>query len=145
MFGARTNGDGGSDGIISLVQETAEGFGQLIADHIKLARVEMVADAKEYGRHLGFLGLGAILLLVGYAFAWLAAVLVLGRHLSLPGAFLLVGGVHLLAGAAGIAVARTKLRGVRVMDDTVAEVGRSVATIAAEAGVTRPDRVPAGS
>jgi hypothetical protein len=145
MFGARTNGDGGSDGLISLVQETAEGFGELIADHIKLARVEIVADAREYGRNLGFIGLGAILLIVGYAFAWLAAALVLGRFLGLPGALLLVGAAHLLAGVVGIAVARRKLRGVRVMDDTVAEVGRSVATIAAEAGVTRSERLPTGS
>ena len=70
----------------------------------------------------------------------------LGRFLGLPGALLIVGAAHLLAGVAGIAVARTKLRGVRVMNDTVAEVGRSVATIAAEARVARPpERLPSGS
>ena len=47
-------GDG--DGIITLVKETASGFGQLVADHIRLARVEMTADAKSYARDIGDAG-----------------------------------------------------------------------------------------
>ena len=42
-------------GLIALVKETASGFGQLVADHIRLARVEMTADAKSYVRDGGML------------------------------------------------------------------------------------------
>src|SRR6185503_2179061 len=41
-----------SDGIIALVKETADGFGHLIAEHVKLARLELVADAKASGRKI---------------------------------------------------------------------------------------------
>jgi hypothetical protein len=43
---------GDSDGIITLVKEAASDFGQLVADHIRLARVEMTADAKSYARDI---------------------------------------------------------------------------------------------
>jgi hypothetical protein len=48
----RSDGDGG---IIALVKETASGFGQLVGDHIRLARLEMTADAKSYVRDVAML------------------------------------------------------------------------------------------
>jgi hypothetical protein len=128
MFGTRGQDD---DGIVSLVKETAEGLGRLLADHIKLARVEIVADAKAYGRHAGLMVVAAVFLLLGYAFAWLAAALALGRLVGLPLAALIVGGAHLLAGLVALVVVRDRLRKTRVMDGTVAEVTRSVATLRA--------------
>src|SRR4029078_7092278 len=85
MFGTRPEHE--SDGIMSLVKETADGLGRLIADHIKLARVEMVADAKEYGRHVGLLTVAGIFVAIGYVFAWIAAALGLARWGGAPRAF----------------------------------------------------------
>jgi hypothetical protein len=133
MLGARPEHEG--DGIMSLVRETADGLGRLIADHIKLARVEMVADAKEYGRHVGLLTVAGIFVAIGYVFAWIAAALGLARWVGAPLAFVIVAVLHLAGGAIGLgAVARRLKARSRPLDDTVSEVSRSVATLAAQVG-----------
>jgi len=53
-----------SDGIISLVRETADGLGKLIADHVKLARVELVSDARFYARDLAVMAVAGLVLFV---------------------------------------------------------------------------------
>ena len=63
---------GDSDGIITLVKEAASDFGQLVADHIRLARVEMTADAKSYARDVATLLVGAFILAAGYGLACIA-------------------------------------------------------------------------
>ena len=131
MFGPRSEHEG--DGIMSLVKETADGLGRLIADHIKLARVEMVADAKEYGRHVGLLTVAGVFVAIGYVFGWIAAALGLARWVGAPLAFLIVAVLHIAGGAIGLgAVARRLKTTPRPLDDTVSEVNRSVATLAAQ-------------
>src|SRR5215471_14136769 len=109
---ARTHDE--SDGFIGLVRETADGLGHLIADHIKLARVEMVADAKEYGRRTAALAAAGGVLVVGYLFAWIAAAIALGRIIGAPLAFLVVGVAHLVAGAVAFVAVGRKLKDARV-------------------------------
>jgi hypothetical protein len=121
----------GSDGIIGLVRETADGLGQLIADHIKLARTEIVADAKIYGRQTTVLVIAGVVLAIGYALACVAAALALAPLLGTAVAFVCVGGLHLLAGTIAIAVALRRIRGTRVLGETVTEVSRSVSALAA--------------
>ena len=74
-------------GLIALVRETASGFGQLVADHIRLARLEMTADAKSYVRDGSMLLIGGFVLAVGYGMACLAAGLALSRVIGGPMAF----------------------------------------------------------
>ena len=128
----RADEDG--DGLLSLVKETADGLGRLIADHIKLARVEMVADAKDWSRKAAMLLLAAVFVAVGYTFAWLAAAVALGRLIGVPLAFLAVAVLHLLGGALGLRAVSRRMKGVRIMNETASEVSRSVSTLAA-AGV----------
>jgi hypothetical protein len=133
MFGTRPEHEG--DGIMSLVKETADGLGRLIADHIKLARVEMVADAKEYGRHVGLLTVAGIFVVIGYVFGWIAAALAVARWVGAPLAFLIVALLHIAGGAIGLGVVSRRLKTTaRPLDDTVSEVNRSVATLAAQVG-----------
>jgi uncharacterized membrane protein YqjE len=115
-----------SDGIISLVRETADGLGKLIADHVKLARVELVSDARFYVRDLTVLVVAALVLFLGYALAWLAAGLALGRVIGTPLAFAAVAALHLIGGAIGVVVAVRRTQRVRLMHDTAEEVSRSV-------------------
>jgi hypothetical protein len=137
MSTARSSFDG--DGIIPLVRETVEGLGRLVADHIKLARVEMVADAREYGRQVGLMILAGLLIAIGYGFAWLGAALLLARFIGAPLAFVAVAAAHLLAGVVGLLAMRGRLKKARVLNETVSTVSRSVSTIAAE---VRSARVP---
>lgn len=140
MSGGYGQEDGG--GIISLVRETAEGLGRLIADHIKLARVEMVADAKAYARSGGLLAVAALVLVIGYVFAWLAAGLALARVIGAPLAMLAVAAVHLVGGGVALSVALRRMKKTRVLDDTVHEATRTVATITAGVAASRAPTIP---
>jgi hypothetical protein len=119
-----------SDGIISLVRETADGLGKLIADHVKLARVELVSDARFYARDLAVLVVAAVVLLLGYALAWLAAAMAVGRAIgNTPLAFAGVAVLHLIAGVVGMVIAAKRMRRVRLMHDTAEEVSRSMSAL----------------
>jgi hypothetical protein len=120
-----------SDGIIALVKETADGFGHLIAEHVKLARLELVADAKASGRKIAVIALIVPILFIGYGLACVGLANLLSPSLGTPGAFFAVGGGHVLLGAVAIAIAARRLGQVQPLRETVHEVGRSVEAIAA--------------
>jgi len=118
------------DGIIALVRETADGLGKLIADHVKLARVELVSDARFYVRDLAVMAAAGVVLLVGYVLGLLAAGMALGRAINnTPLAFAAVAALHLIAGAIGIVVGAKRAKRVRLMHDTAEEVSRSVSAL----------------
>ena len=120
-----------SDGIIALVKETADGFGHLIAEHVKLARLELVADAKVTGRKVAVIALILPILFIGYALACVGLATLLAPSLGTAGAFFLVGGGQVFLGAVAIAIAASRLRQVQPLRETVHEVGLSVEAIAA--------------
>jgi hypothetical protein len=64
--------DQGNESILALIKETADGFGHLLADHIKLARLELVADVKSYGRQVALIALIVPILFMGYAIVCVA-------------------------------------------------------------------------
>ena len=119
---------GENEGIIALVKETADGFGHLIADHIKLARLELVSDVKAYGRQVALIALIVPFLFIGYGVLCFGLAALLARWLGQAGALFLVGGAHIGIGALAIAVAAGRLRRVQPMRDSANQVGRSMAT-----------------
>src|SRR5262249_49856679 len=123
----RINDEG--DSFITLVRETADGLGRLVAEHIRLAKVEVAADAKDYGRRVALLAGAGAIVAVGYLFAWIAIALALGRLIGSPLGFLLVGGLHVVAGLIVLSVISRRLKSARVMDQTVSEVGRTVSAL----------------
>ena len=119
------------DGIIGLVRETVDGIGHLVGEHIKLARLELVAEAGVAGRKLALIALTLPIVFMGYALACIGLALLLARWLGSSNAFFLVGGVHVVLGGLAIAMAVSRLRRAQPMHETVQEVGRSVDVIAA--------------
>jgi hypothetical protein len=113
-------------GIIGLVKETAEGLGKLLGDHVRLARIELVADIKGYSRDVAILVVAAVVVIIGYAFAWVAGGLALARLIGGPLAFGVIAFVHLVAGAVAAAVAARRARATRPLQGTSTEVERSV-------------------
>ena len=132
------------DGIVSLVKETADGLSRLVADHIRLARSEMIADANRYARGLGVTAAAAALMAVGYVLGCIAGALALATVIGGPFAFLAVAGFHLVVGAIVMVAGMRQLRAERPMNDTVAEVSRTVAVLTAGSGTTTPRRMAAG-
>ena len=114
------------EGIVDLVRETVDGLRTLIADHIKLARVELATDLKTYGRSVAALAAAGGVLAVGYVFAWIAAALGLGRIIGPPLAFVVVAALHVVAGGVAIAWAMGKVRRTKLMNDTVVETKTTV-------------------
>lgn len=115
-----------TDGLAALLRETADGLGRLIADHVRLAKLELLVDARTLGRQASLLLIALPLCLVGYLFVCLAGIFALAPLLGRVAAFLLVGGAHVIFGAGALWVAVRRLRRrPRLMDDTVAEVTRT--------------------
>jgi hypothetical protein len=124
MYKDQANGDS----ILALIKETADGFGHLLADHIKLARLELVADVKSYGRQVGIIALIVPILFIGYAILCLGLAAALAPWLGRAGGLLLVGGAHILMGAIAIMMAVRRLRGAQPMSESVEEMNRSMET-----------------
>ncbi len=101
-------------------RELVDAFSDLIAKHIKLARVELREDAKAIGLEVGRILAFLPLLLVGYILFSVAAALFLHRYLAADLAFLLVAVFNLGVGGIGIFLAVKKLQARPVMDDTKA-------------------------
>src|SRR5437667_11794800 len=86
------NGDqhGDRDGILTLIRETVDGLGRLVADHVKLARLELVADVKVQGRRAATIAVIVPFIFLGYALGCVGLALVLGRWLGEAVAFFIV-------------------------------------------------------
>jgi hypothetical protein len=126
---SRQAGHDGPDGVVGLLKETADGLGQLIADHIKLARLELATDARSYGRGVATLITAGAVLALGYAFAWLAIAFALARLWGAPIAFAAVAVLHLIGGAIAVSTAVKRMKSTRLMHESASEASRSVTAL----------------
>jgi uncharacterized membrane protein YqjE len=119
-------------GVTDLVGRLVDGLGQLLAQHVALARLELSEEARSLSRALGTLALFTPLLVVGYAMLCFGLAFALARWLSVPGAVLLVGAANLVAGGVGLwTVRRAFLR--PMLQDTTAAMRESAQALQAEA------------
>jgi len=123
---SRQAGNDSPEGVVGLLRETADVLGQLIADHIKLARLELTADARSYGQGVATLVIAGLVLTLGYAFAWLAIALALARLWGAPIAFAAVAVLHLIAGAIAVSTAVKRMKRTRLMRESANAATRSV-------------------
>lgn len=107
------------------LRDVVDGFSELTAQHIRLARVELADDAKYVGVRVGVIAALAPLILVGYGFLCVALALALRRVMAADLAFLLVGLVNLIGGVIGIVLAAKQLGARRVMHESVAALEAS--------------------
>ena len=114
----------------ALVEETADSVGALIADHVKLARLELETDVRIYAGALGASLVAAVLLLFGYAFAWAALALALAKLWGAPLALALVAAVHLLVGGLSLGAVSRKVQRTKVLRESMVEARRSVRRLA---------------
>jgi hypothetical protein len=119
----------GDSGIIALVKETASGFGQLVGDHIRLARLEMTAEAKSYARDVALLLCAGFIVAVGYVLGCIAAGTALARLVGAPLAFVALAGVHLIVGGIALALIARRMKSIQLMRETKHEVSRSVSAL----------------
>lgn len=111
------------------LRELIDAFSELVAQHVRLARMELAEDARFVGIRVGLIAALAPLILVGYGFLCVALALTLRRVMAADLAFLLVGVLNLLIGGVGIAVVGKQLGGRKVMDATMKELDTSTALV----------------
>jgi uncharacterized membrane protein YqjE len=111
------------------IHELVDAFSELVAQHVRLARMELSQDARFVGIRVGIIAALAPLILVGYGFLCVALALALRRVMAADLAFLLVGVINLLIGGIGIAVVGRQLSERKVMDATLGEFESSTAVV----------------
>jgi uncharacterized membrane protein YqjE len=128
MFGRGTTNE-----IAERIRVTAEELVALVNAQIRLARLELSADARALGARLARMAVFVPLILLGYAFLMAAVVAALRPALGLIGALGVVGGANVAAGLFGCVRASRALREVRVLDRSRGAIERSVEEVAAAA------------
>jgi uncharacterized membrane protein YqjE len=116
----------------ALVKEVVDGLGKLFAGHLKLARVELAADARGYARRLGLLALASSLLAVGYALMCVAAALALTPYIGAPFGFLAIGAAHVLCAGIGVGALLGRTASAPLAQ-TLSELDHTVTALAAAA------------
>ncbi|WP_306818501.1 phage holin family protein [Archangium lipolyticum] len=117
-------------GLAVLVGRLTDVFSKLVTQHLTLARVELMDDARLMGSDVARIAAFVPFVLVGYFFVCGALSALLARWLGWTGALALVGVANLVGGGLGIARAATRLKSFRLMDNTTEELNRSVAVLA---------------
>lgn len=108
-----------------LLRETAEGMGQLVIQHVRLAQLEVMTYLRATGSRAALIGGLLLLTLVGYALtmAGLALLIAANRRLAFP--FIGIGMLHVAGGGIAILVSVRSLRGARPLSATSSELGQS--------------------
>lgn len=111
------------------MQRIVDGFGTLVREHLNLARLELMGDAKALGGDAAKVAIFAPFLLVGYVLVCVALGVFVGQALGMGWGFLIVGGVNLLVGGIGVGRALSQLKTRQVLPETVEELRSSAALL----------------
>ncbi len=114
---------------VNPLRELVDAFSELVAQHVRLARLEVKEDARFIGVRVGVIAAFTPLILVGYGFMCIALALSLRRFVGESWAFMLVGLVNLAASGIGIAIAANQLSKRKMMNATVLELETSRAMV----------------
>lgn len=129
-------------GLTALLGRMTDGFSKLVTQHLALARLELMDDARAMGTDLARIAAFVPFVLVGYAFLCAALSAFLARWIGWDGSLAVVGALNLVVGGVGIARSAARLKSHRLMDDTTEELTRSVEVLA-QAQAPAPQLQPA--
>ena len=126
-------------GLAAALGRISDGLTRVVSEHLALARAELRDDGRALAldavRILVFLPL----VIVGYGLLCAGLAVALSAWIGLALSFAIVGGVNVLVGGVGAALAATKLKQRPVLESTRVEVTR---TTQALANVARPSNGP---
>jgi hypothetical protein len=117
-------------GLSALLGRMTDGFSKLVTQHLALARLELMDDARAMGTDVARIAAFVPFVLVGYAFLCAALSAFLARWIGWDGSLAVVGALNLVVGGVGIAQAAMRIKARRLMDDTTEELSRSVEVLA---------------
>jgi protein-S-isoprenylcysteine O-methyltransferase Ste14 len=115
--------------IAERLRTTAEDLVELVTAQVKLARLEVLADARILASRVARFAVFVPLVLIGYGFLVAAGASALAAYLGLPWALALVGAVNVAAGAGGLVRASRALRRVRLLEHSREAIDQSLARV----------------
>ena len=124
--------DNEAPGVSDLMARLVDGVGELLAQHVALARLEVGDELHSVARVLGTLAVVTPAVVVGYAMLCLALAFTLVPLLSLPGAVALVGAANLVGGGLALWSVRKTLQR-QPLQQTAQAVRESASLLATEA------------
>jgi len=137
-----SNGDSRRPSLVDVAKGAAEDLLDLLVAQIRLARVELVADARAALRRVARLALFIPPLLLGYGFAMAALASWLGRYWGLTAALGAVAAFHIAVGGVGIVFALRALSRVHVLERASSEAADTVQHTIAAVSHQDQERVP---
>lgn len=118
------------------LRSLADALSELVAQHLRLARLELGRDARALGADVALFGACALVAAVGYVFVCVSLALALSTVMPETAAFGALGLANLAAAAAVASRAASRLRGRRIAATTAAELRTSVARLTGDHGGT---------
>ncbi|HEY0712271.1 MAG TPA: phage holin family protein [Polyangia bacterium] len=118
-----------SDGILGLVREAIDGLGDLVGQHLSLARLELVSDLRAVGRRTKRSLIFGVLAFFGYGLALVGLAVFLGGQRAIGAWLMLFGGIHLAGAGIVFLLGRARESGKKLMDTNLEQVGESIATL----------------
>ena len=118
--------------VSDLMVRLVDGLGELLAQHVALARLEIGEEVHAVSRVLGTLAVVVPALVVGYAMLCFALAFALSPIFSVPGAVALVGLANLAVGAGGLLAVRKTVRR-PYLEETAQAARESAEVLAGEA------------
>ncbi|MES1204471.1 MAG: phage holin family protein [Pseudomonadota bacterium] len=115
--------------ILHLVRETADGLGQLVVQHVKLAQRELTADLQAMGARVALIAVCALVMIGGYtlALAGLACLIGGARAIAVP--LLGIGLAHVAGTGVAMGVLFARIRRARLMTATAGEIAQSATAL----------------
>jgi hypothetical protein len=115
--------------VTELAREAAVSLGQLIGQHLKIARLEATAELQAVSRRARLIAVLAALIAVGYGLAMAGLAVAIGGRGAVGVPLVIVGLAHMAGGGAGLAFAPLRRRGSRLLGNTTAALSRSLAAL----------------
>jgi uncharacterized membrane protein YqjE len=111
------------------LKDVTDGISRLVKEHVELAKIEAKDSFRKVARDSALTAAGAFLLVLGYVLLMFSIGYAIGDRIGLARGFLIVAGVHIVAGAAlaGIFASRLKGEDKPSMEHTARELQRDKA------------------
>ena len=129
--------------VTELLRATADGLGQLVVQHVKLAQLDLTASVRGIASRGAVLAVCGVMMVVGYALTMAAIALLLGDARAVGWPLLGIGAAHVLGSGISMLVVVRRLRRTTVMKGTAAAIGDSARSLLA--GRPAPAALPSSS
>lgn len=116
-------------GLSARVREAALDLGNLVGQHVKLAKLELNLELHAMGRRAAILAVLATLVALGYALAMAGFAFVIGGNHGVGIPLVIIGVVHVTGAGLGLVLSPLRKRGTQFMSTSVTAMTRSLETL----------------